>query len=276
MKKATSLIIALILLLNIFSVAGFAAKTKNYLLLGDSIAYGQGVVNSEQACYGKVVADTNGYKYTNYAVSGFPSAALLDHLSVDYVETAVKKADIIQISIGGNDFLTSNLFTLLLGGVFGITFQFDEIQKTFQKNFAQIIKEIKELNPKATILVQTVYNPSNYFLQKVYQIGVDRINDTIKAYLKKNPKAFTIVDVENRFKGHTDCIAVDKIHPNAKGNLEIAKLTLEVLKELGLGKTTTPRILEKGIDWQKIGFNMKKTSDYVEVIFFRILGKIYK
>lgn len=269
MKKIISLIIALILVINIFSVMGFAQEKLNYLVLGDSIAYADGIVNAQQACYGKIVADTNDYNYKNYAVNGFTSSDLLSHLNADYVEEAVINADIIQISIGGNDFLRSNLPILLLSGIFGNMTIFNEVQEGFGNNFTQIIQKIKELNPDATILVQTLYNPLKLLMSIVYQHGVDRINGTIKAYLGENPDAFTIVDVENRFKGQWGCIAIDMVHPSSKGNLEIAKLTLEVLKELGLGDTTTPVISQEGIDW--VGLNSLNIFNYITALFLRFI-----
>ncbi len=269
MKKITSLIFALVLVFNIFSVTSFAQEKLNYLVLGDSIAYADGIVNAKQACYGKIVADTNDYDYKNLAVNGYTSSDLLSYLSVDYVAEAVTQADIIQISIGGNDFLRSNLPGLLLGGIFGNMTMFDEVQKDFENNFIQIIQKIKELNPDATILMQTLYNPLKLLMSIVYQHGVDRVNGTIKAYLEENPEAFTIVDVENRFKGQWGYIAVDMVHPNSKGNLEIAKLTLEVLVELGLGNTTTPKVTQEGIDW--VGLNSLNIFNYLTALFLRFV-----
>lgn len=269
MRKITSLIIALILVINIFSVMGFAQEKLNYLVLGDSIAYADGIVNAEQACYGRVVADTNDYDYKNLAVNGYTSSDLLNYLDNEEVAQAVENADIIQISIGGNDFLHSNLAVLILSGIFGNMTVFDEVQSSFNNNFTQIIQKIKELNPDATILVQTLYNPLKLLMSIVYQYGVERINGTIKAYLEENPDAFTIVDVENRYKGQWGYIAFDMIHPNSKGNLEIAKLTLEVLKELGLGDTTTPVIKQEGIDW--VGLNSLNIFNYLTALFLRFI-----
>lgn len=244
MKRTISLIIAVILAFNIFSIAGFAQEKLNYLVLGDSIAYGAGIANPVEACYGKIVADTNGYNYKNLAINGYTSENLFNYLNNEEVAQAVASADIIQISIGGNDFLGHNMILLNLSNIFGNMTPFNEIQQFFEKNFTLLIQKIKELNPDVNILVQTIYNP-NFFFVKTFQLGLDQINGTIKTYLNENPEAYTIVDVENHFKGHRDYYAVDIIHPNAKGNLEIAKLTLQVLKDLGLGENTEPVIVNE-------------------------------
>ena len=85
LRKALAVLLAFMMVSGIFALSVSAAGRKNYLLLGDSIAYGQGIANSQDACYGKIVADTNGYNYSNYAVDGYTSSALLKYLDVDFV-----------------------------------------------------------------------------------------------------------------------------------------------------------------------------------------------
>lgn len=268
MKKTISLIIAVILAFNIFSIAGFAQENLNYLVLGDSIAYGSGIANPVEACYGKIVADTNGYNYKNLSKPGSTSENLLNSLDNEEVAQAVANADIIQISIGGNDFLRHNIALLILNGMFGNMAPFNEIQQNFLKNGTQIILKIKELNPDAHILVQTIYNP-NFIYARTFQLGLDRINGTIRAGLEDYPGTYTIVDVGNHFKGHWDYIAVDVVHPNAKGNLEIAKLTLQVLKDLGLGENTEPVIETEAVDLK--GFHALNVYNFIQAIFLRMI-----
>lgn len=251
MKKTMSLLsvfLIAVIMVCCMPMTGFAVA-KNYVVLGDSIAYGQGIVNSETGCYGRIVADTNGYNYSNYAVDGMTSGALLVYLDTVSVKNAVKSANIIQISIGGNDFLTSNMFTLFVTGFMGIDTQFDSIQKTFASNLAKIVTKIKSYNPNAKILIQTLYNPCNNALRYIYQKGVGRINGSIRSYLASNPGAYTIVDVESAFNGHSDYIAIDTIHPNAKGNYAIAKVTLVTLNNMGLGSGTTPVVNDPAGNW---------------------------
>ncbi len=276
-KKLTAVTIAAAIIFCLFSVLPSAAGRMNYVLLGDSIAYGQGLANSQDACYGKIVADTNGYNYANYAVDGYSSSALLKHLDVDYVSAGVRNADIISLSIGGNDFLTSNMLTLLIGGKLGINTQFDRIESEFRQNFASIMSKIKSLNSHAAILVQTVYNPSKWLFTDVYQKAVNIINGVIKNYLASNPGSFSIVDVESAFAGHArDYIAIDTIHPNVEGNLVIAKLVLQKLCALGLGSSTVPVVNNPGIDWAgtsntsfsgMIDYFIKMFTKYAGILF---------
>ena len=66
-----SLLLAAVLVCTCFVPAAVAADAPlRYVVLGDSIGYGAGVLNPDEACYGRIVADTNGYDYQNHAVSG--------------------------------------------------------------------------------------------------------------------------------------------------------------------------------------------------------------
>ena len=82
-KKIISVILILTLCAGLFSAAAFAESDKlNYLVLGDSIAEGFGLKNPEEACYGRIVADTNGYDYVNAGVMGRNSDRLYKFLTI--------------------------------------------------------------------------------------------------------------------------------------------------------------------------------------------------
>lgn len=257
MKKllAVFLVFSMLAGLSTFFLSAHAASI-DYLLLGDSIAAGAGVINPDEACYGKLVADTNGYSYTNEAVSGSPSASLLAKLQRSSVQAAVKNAEIISISIGGNDYLESNWIGLLLSSMTNYK-MLDRVQASFAENFAKIIESIRALNPRARILVQTIYNPRvGKSFEGLVQQGVNRLNAVYRSYLSAHPGSYTLVDVGSALTGHSDLIAMDSIHPNAAGNVAIARVILRTLKNLGLGTKTEPVILHPGINsdgfWRKI------------------------
>ncbi len=251
MKKITKILaLILALILAAMPLASAAAPKKlNYLILGDSIGFGAGIVNPDEACYGKIVADTNGYNYKNCAVSGYNTTALLSHMHLTAVKEAIEEADIISLSIGGNDFLTSNMVQLgFEAGIMNDLSTFDKIGESFYENFCKIIADIKELNPKAVILAQTLYNPMHNPLNEIYQAGADRLNAGIRRYLKEHPKSIVIVDVGKEFAGHPEYIADDCVHPNSIGNEVIARLVLKTLKDLKLGKNAVPVIAIEGMD----------------------------
>lgn len=249
-RKLLSLLLAVLMLCCVTAVSSCAQEQPlNYVLLGDSIAWGAGVYNSEAACYGKIVADTNGYNYANYAVNGHRTADLIERLSLPEVAEQVKNADIISMSIGGNDYLQQNLPKIFAQVAVGNYKIVDDVEEIFRENFDTIITTIRELNPDVTILAQTLYNPRVDLLRDFYDLAVVRINRSINVYLEEHPGAFEIVDVASVLtKDHPEYIALDSIHPSSLGNEEIAKLVLAKLNELGLGEATEPVVRTVGID----------------------------
>ena len=245
-----SLFCVLTLLLSLCAPAAFAGDAPlQYVVLGDSIGYGAGVLNPDEACYGRIVADTNGYDYQNHAVSGNRTDHLLAHLDHAEVTAAVKNADIISISIGGNDYLTDNVTGLVLDATFRNDYsRMDKITAQLKLNFAAIIEKIRGWNPDAVILMQTLYNPGKGINKAPYQAATNRLNDLIRDYLVSHPGAFTIVDVASAFGTDRRYIAQDSIHPSAQGNERIAEVILQTLHKLGLGDKTTPAVLHKGVD----------------------------
>ena len=250
MKKFTAVFLSIVMIFAVLVTGAYAENEKPfYLVLGDSIAYGSGVSNSTQACYGRIVADTNGYDYANHAIPGHTTTNLINRLKEDVVIADLEKADIISISIGGNDFLMSNLIDLMFDSiVLGDHSDFDKIADGFYANLCEIIDIINSHNPDAVILMQTLYNPQSGYLRAPYQQGADRINAAIERYNAENPDEIVIVDVGSALGDDMANYADDEIHPSAKGNEIIADVILEKLYELGLGTDADPVIAEAGKD----------------------------
>ena len=116
-KRILAVLLSILMLLPVLSVSAVAADRTLLVVLGDSIAYGSGLVNPREAVYGRIVADTNGWAYENYAIPGSTTQALLRRLENEQVKDAVTRADVISISIGGNNFLLDNLGGLLFNGI---------------------------------------------------------------------------------------------------------------------------------------------------------------
>lgn len=276
MKKITSIIVCIALLITLPCITAFAQDSKPYyVVMGDSIAYGSGLANPVEACYGKIVADTNGYDYVNHAIPGHTTTNLLNRLEEEKVIADVKKADIISISIGGNDFLMNNLFGLMFDAIVMEDYtKFDAIGEGFYANFCRIVDRINVLNEDAVILMQTLYNPQSGHLRAAYQQGADRINAAIVRYSEEHPGEIIIVDVATALSDTMDNFAGDDIHPSALGNEKIAVAILSVLNENGLGENTQPTISTAGID-APIPESFTMMIDMMGE-FFNTLGEIYR
>lgn len=271
-KKILAVLLSALLLLGLVTAAA-AADRPVYLVLGDSIAFGSGLSNPREAVYGKVVADTNGYDYVNYAVPGHTTANLMKRMETEAVRDAIARADIISISIGGNNFLLGNLNALLFDGIVKQDFtKLDEIAAGFSADLDTIVNTIRAQNQSAAIVLQTLYNPQTGYIGDVYQQGADRLNKALRAYDEAHPGAILIADVGAALTDSDRDFAEDRIHPSAAGNEKIARVVLQTLKDNGLGAATEPVIATPGKDARGMGIFTVFVNLYGN--FFHILAEI--
>ena len=258
MKKLAALFLSALMAAGCLLPAFAEEDQPFYLLLGDSIAEGYGIENSDEACYGRIVADTNGYHYANYARTATDSSELLDRISeggfydVFYgVRNAIAGADIISLSIGSNDYFDNDdVYRLAVGAFFMINGkELDAIAENFYGNLCAIIGEIRGLNPDATILVQNVYCVWYGIAAHIYKACSNRVNAMIERYDREHPGDICICDISPAMNGHPERLADDCVHPNAAGNVAIAEIVLRQLNELGLGTQTIPVVNQPGIDY---------------------------
>lgn len=274
MKKVLAVVLSLVLAFSCMSIIAFAEEeTVDYVVLGDSIAFGAGMINTVEACYGKIVAETNGYNYVNHSIPGITSGVLRDMLKTDAVLNSVKNAEIISISIGGNNFLTNNIVGLAYDCLVKKDLSnFDKIAGVFYDEFCEIMDIINENNPDAVVLMQTLYNPQTKAAGIVYAEGGNRLNEMIRKYDAEHPGEIVIVEVGEALNDDRANFADDKIHPSAQGNELIAVEVLNVLYDLGLGETTEPVISTEGLDLlMPISYAM--LVDIVAILF-QLLGNL--
>ncbi len=252
MKKIIAVLLSLALVFGMVSISAFAVNEPlHYVVLGDSIAYGSGLSNPVEACYGKIVADTNGYTYANHAIPGHTTTNLINRLSQEEVIEDIKKADIINISIGGNDFLLGNLLGLLFSYIiFEDETQIIDTTDKFYENFTTIVETINSYNEDAVILIQTIYNPQFNSLSDPYLKAGSSLNEAMEKFDAENPGEIIIVDVASALNGDEGNFASDGIHPSSKGNEIIACEVLKNLEANDLGNETVPVINVKGEDIQ--------------------------
>ena len=273
-RSILSVLLSVVLVLGVCGMAASAAEQPRYVVLGDSIAYGSGLSNPREAVYGKIVADTNGYAYENYAVPGHTTGNLLRRMENETVRDAIRAADIISISIGGNNFLLGDLNGLLYDGIVKEDYtRLEEITAGFSADLETIVSTIRALNPDAAILLQTLYNPQTGYVGEVYQQGADRLNAAIRSYAQDNPGEILVVEVAQRLTDSDRDFAADRIHPSAAGNEKIAAAVLQTLSENGLGSETVPVVNTPGADARGAGMFTVFVNLYGW--FFHLLAMIH-
>lgn len=211
--------------------------------IGDSIAAGYGL-DSQEDNYLTLFSDNIGAVLNNDAVSGYDSGEVLKSLSDEKTAADIKNADAIVVSVGGNDFfhrkdiMIDALKNALLHGEGFFPEEVTNIYDEYEKNLSRIIDEIKNMNPDAYIIVQTVYNP---FLKQTLNFSyinvgktanryVTRLNDSIKNVCKTKNRVFVFdvapemnEDAEN-FYGTDEKL---DIHPTKHGHATLARVFTE-------------------------------------------------
>ena len=315
MKRTLSTLL-LFLLLALITALSFACSEEkqkaehktSMLFLGDSIA--EAVAGpaplTEREAYGYygIIGNSNEFDYHNRAVSGYTTADLATYVKreddgLNMVRSLISSADVIHISIIGNDFLFTNRTYMLIELSQGIYDRIRAKQASAKQNLHEALSYIRTLNPNATIIMQTLYNPagpdspliSDYARYYLAQNGITaegyhdlmgllvrEINSELINYQKENTvtdekgntiKPFELLDVYSAFEEvyqrdydrWTTLFCGDGIHPLNEGHAIIAAKIQEKLTELGF---SSPHALDN--------YKQCKTGQ-LERLFFTLESK---
>lgn len=191
------------------------------LIMGDSIGFGVG--DEEGLGIGKRyinLIDKDAKDQigpTNISVPGYESGQLVDLIKSGENEDAISKANLIIISIGGND-----LNRMEYEDDLTMEIVFKEGLETYKENMGLIIKEIREINPDAQLAFIGLYNPysreepekNRLLLEWNYETSLIVDRDTKFAY----------IPTYDQFKYHLDdYLSTDEFHPSALGYQFIAE-----------------------------------------------------
>lgn len=184
-KKSLALLVCIAMIASFACVLSACNEqpSQKIVYLGDSIAeavLGASPLN-EREYYGyyALVGKTNNFEYINRSVSGHKTSQLLNKITTDddhnalRVTTHIKSANILHVSILGNDMLQDDLGALILEQAryeeaeakeagSGSMPKRDGIIRSENgsaNNIKAIVARLRELNPTAVIIFQTVYNP---------------------------------------------------------------------------------------------------------------------
>ncbi len=248
-KRLLALLIAVLVL--IFSAfSAFSAKEPEGVhlsVLGDSIASGYGLEDIHQS-YASVISDEKNYTLSNDAVPGHTTSDLLWVVCHEEVaRKGLQKADLVIISIGGNDILqllgNADMATLLDIISKGVNSQYvkDALQ-TAKEKLLYSCTEIRSLNPDVPIILQTQYNPlyaHNQYKQfasladKLVPMFTDLL-DYVSQELGNIHTADIYTAFDNYYKENQNysIIQADGIHPSVEGHALIAQVILKEIDSL--------------------------------------------
>lgn len=241
---------------------------KKLTVLGDSIASGYGLAEyapgnnySAPLSFGNMLG-AEFESYRNFAADGRTSRQLLDALTAPSgtLADAVCDADVIVISIGGNDFLQPMISAVkkaamgdyeLIAAIFKGEFRAEmlgdysqriltsaldaaklvDVEKTAE-NIRKCVKIISDMNPNARIILMTVYDPfsGNVLLKAASDVAKERLSVLNTEIMAMEDGNVSVIDVYSAFDGRAgELTNINKldIHPNADGHNRIYELLRE-------------------------------------------------
>lgn len=264
-KKRLMLSIFLCSLFGLFlfsTVSAASAKAPVYVAIGDSITEGTGMDDPKDGFVtrfaNKLKQDEPDLTYYNYGKSGHTVNDTINMIKSDPVlKKRLKEADYITITDGGNDalaFATKTekkltrqnykkatrippvLKNKLVSDVMFSYFKRASTQKklnVFYKQFSDdyntLIKLLRELNPDALLLTQTIYNPvsgSDYgALADSVDLVLSSMNPIISEATYEEENAALLDTYQLFYKNAPRYIRVEKedIHPTKLGHETIAE-----------------------------------------------------
>lgn len=217
-RRLLSVLLSLCLMLGLLPTAAFA-QGEVYVALGDSISTGHGLTDSD-ACFTRQIAASKSYALKSHAVDGATSSTLLAKLSDPAVAADVASADVITITIGGNDLMgalylylanqynekygtalsAADIQNALMGKhetieqtiilIFASSVLSDfpqsaEASSALQQlgtNLTASIAAIKNANPDVTLIVANQYNPYSYAAKNVNPPSATAVNTIVEAF----------------------------------------------------------------------------------------------
>lgn len=230
-------LIFLLLLIPFQSQAITHKADTNYIGLGDSIAYGLNADKENDYVYlfNEYLKTTKKYaaiELVNKGALGNTSSDLLYDLinNKENIRNSIKKADVITISIGGNNLLSplivaisrmyslnptdpsfeQNLADAIANDIATDPTWYEKFEELktdtnllegvndFKIDWPKIIKEIHTLAPKAKVYVMTVYNPLPKNTPVIYDV-FDGFIQEINTEIKNSHFGYRLADVYTEF-----------------------------------------------------------------------------
>ncbi|CAM4075966.1 lipase [Bacillus manliponensis] len=194
-----------------------SSGTLNIVSLGDSLT--RGVGDKEGTGYIGRLKDSLQHDYkqkvslTNLAVSGAKTKDLLTQLESKGTTYSIQQADMIVLTIGGNDLFPG---FESMSNIDLTTYKPDT--ETFQNDAKQILSKLRELNSDSPIFWMGLYNPFEDVegLKGSSPMVVDW-NSSLEKIALDYPNVYIIPTFDLFQSRGSDLLYTDHFHPNEKG-----------------------------------------------------------
>ncbi|SKB61533.1 Lysophospholipase L1 [Lysinibacillus sp. AC-3] len=226
------------------------AKQLHYLALGDSLTAGVGDEYSKDGYVGRLTdsliawPSISDVEVDNRGKRGRRSDQLLKLVEKGHYDEELQKAQLISITMGGNDVMKivkNDLFNLKRDA-------FDKELRSYKKRYSKIIEGIREKNPTVPLLLIGFYNPFSIVTNEANEFDsiITEWNKVIENIAKKDKNA-CYVSVEDLFDSNKELVYhTDFFHPNAKG---YDKMNERIIK--AMEKCNMEQIVNKEIGYEE-------------------------
>lgn len=237
-------------------VSALSVKHVSYAALGDSLTEGVGDATGQGGfvpLFAKEIENSTGGSVSsqNFGKAGDTSTQIYNRMMKSKkITDGLKKADIITITIGGNDVL--KVIRDNVSKLSSMTEKdFTKPEELYQARVKKLLDKIREDNPKAQIYVLGIYNPFylNFPELTVMQNVIDSWNTATAGVVSQEKNTYFIPINDLLYKGSGDKQAVesgstsdavsnnllyteDHFHPNNVGYQLMADAVFASYKEV--------------------------------------------
>ncbi|PYF04700.1 GDSL-type esterase/lipase family protein [Ureibacillus chungkukjangi] len=205
-----------------------------YLALGDSLTRGVGDEEQKNGYTKRLVeklvqsTDVAEVILDNRGKRGRRSDQLLNLIKKGHYDYELKNAELITLTIGGNDIMKvvkKDLFELKRA-------DFDKELVQFTNRYNEILTNIRTVNPEVPIIVIGLYNPFSVITDEIteFESIITEWNDTIEGTSSKY-KNSCFVDIQDLFDENANLVYhSDFFHPNGYGYTIMTERILSMMK----------------------------------------------
>ncbi|WP_338447924.1 SGNH/GDSL hydrolase family protein [Niallia oryzisoli] len=167
--------------------------------------------------------------FENFGIKGYRSDQLVKKVENKDVLAAIKGADMVIMTIGGNDMMKvvrENITSLKKG-------DFTAQRDLFKENLSAILEVIKSENPDIHIVLVGLYNPFHKWFPDIEEMNevVSDWNVTSQEILAQYPDTY-YVEIMSLFENdEEELLYTDYFHPNNRGYELIAGKVYEELEK---------------------------------------------
>ncbi|HEX2831629.1 MAG TPA: GDSL-type esterase/lipase family protein [Thermoanaerobaculia bacterium] len=210
---------AVLLLVACDSAPHVAARVDDGVLrvvvIGDSVAHGAGDERRGGIAAVLQRALPNG-DVRNLGIDGARTANVLALLARNDAQAAIAQADVVVLSIGGND-LYGDSFAQLLSGVAPVL-----QQRRVVARVGNVINRLHELNPDARVLLLGLYNPYRHSTRAAWLERQVNLWDARVIARFAGDRQVTVLRICDLLDRDDRISTIDRFHPGMRGYEAIA------------------------------------------------------